>query len=227
MAVFSLLITLLPLPFLYVDVVCTSQRMLCASVRMSMHLLFFIMEAHDSFLWGMNWIFICNNSLIAMYIGCAITQAVSCQAVTTEAWVRSQVSPCEIGDTQIGNWIGFSPNYLVYPSHYHSTNALYSSLCTCCSYQKYKWAGPMRGRGSQCKLVGSSSVEWGLGSVYVAYVFIFYGSIIFCHLYRVTLSDQVQVILQLRVRCSVKTFSWSALAGGPNKFFTGTQTHFW
>jgi hypothetical protein len=166
---FSLLITLLPLPFLYVDLVCTSQRMLRASVVTSMHWLFFIMEAHDSFLWGMNWIFICNDSLIAMYIGCAITQAVSCQAVTTEAWVQSQVSPCEIGVVQIGNWIGFSPNSLVFPCQYHSTNVPYSSLCTCSSNQKDKRAGPMRGRESQCKLVGPSSMEWGLGSGYATY----------------------------------------------------------
>jgi len=42
----------------------------------------------------------------------------------------------------------------------------------------------MRGRGIQYKLVGPSSLEWGLGSGYVAYVFIFLGSIIICHLYR-------------------------------------------
>jgi hypothetical protein len=200
MAVFSLLITLLPLPFLYIDLVCTLQRMLHASVRTSVHWLFFIMEVHDSFLRGMNWIFICNDSLIAVYIGCAITQAVSCQAVTTEAWVQSQVSPCEIGDVRNGNWTGFSSNSLVFSCQYHSTNAPYSFSCTCCSYWKDKWVGPMRGRGSQYKLVGPSSLEWGLESGYVAYVFIFLGSIIICHLYRLTLSDQAQVILQLRVR---------------------------
>jgi hypothetical protein len=36
---------------------------------------------------------------------------------------------------------------------------------------------------------------------YVAYVFVFLGSII-CRLYKLTLSDQAQVILQLRVSLS-------------------------
>jgi hypothetical protein len=41
-----------------------------------------------------------------------------------------------------------------------------------------------------------------LGPHYVAYVFVFLGSIIICQLYKLTLAAQAQVTLQLRVSCS-------------------------
>jgi len=52
----------------------------------------------------------------------------------------------------------------------------------------------------QCryKLLGPG----GPGLVYVAYVFVFLGSIIFCRLYKLTLSDQAWVNLQLTASLS-------------------------
>ena len=66
------------------------------------------------------------------------------------------------------------------------------------------------------------NLEGGLGSSYVAYIFVCLGNTIICRLFKLSLSDQVQVILQLRVgpfQISVKIFSWSACAVGPKKFF--------
>jgi hypothetical protein len=76
-----------------------------------------------------------------MYIGCMITR-----------WLVAGLSPQRPGfdrrssvhmrfvldKVALGG--GFSPNSLVFPSQYHSTNAPHSSSCTCCSYQKDKWA---------------------------------------------------------------------------------------
>jgi hypothetical protein len=55
------------------------------------------------------------------------------------------------------------------------------------------------GGGPGYKLPGPSGPEGGPGSDYVAYVFVFIGIIIICRLYKLTLSDQAQVTLQLRV----------------------------
>lgn len=66
------------------------------------------------------------------------------------------------------------------------------------------------------------SLEGGLGSSYVAYIFVFVGNTIICWLFKLSLSDQVQVILQLWVgpfRFGVKIFSWSACAVRPKKYF--------
>ena len=153
------------------------------------------MAAHERFLWGMNSIFICNDNLRTVYVGCAITQVVSCWPVTPEAWVQYQVSLCEICGVKSGTWKGFSPNSSVFSCQYHSTNAPYSFSCTFYSYQKDKWVGPTRGRGSRYKLVGPSSLEVGLVSDYVAYFFVFLGSISISHLYRLTLPDQARVTL--------------------------------
>jgi hypothetical protein len=60
-------------------------------------------------------------------------------------------------------------------------------------------ADERRGRGSRFKLLGLGGLEGGPGPGYVAYVFVFPSSVIICHLYKLTLSDQAQVILQLRV----------------------------
>jgi hypothetical protein len=53
--------------------------------------------------------------------------------------------------------------------------------------------------GSRYKLPGPGGPEGGPGPEFVAYVFVFLGSIIICRLYKLTLSDQAQVTLQLRV----------------------------
>jgi len=63
----------------------------------------------------------------------AVAQAVSRRPVTTEAPVRSHVSPCDICYGQSGTETGFSPSSSVLPCQYHSTNATYSSSATCCS----------------------------------------------------------------------------------------------
>jgi hypothetical protein len=61
----------------------------------------------------------------------------------------------------------------------------------------------MRGAAeSKDKLLGSGSLEWGPGPDSVAYVFVFLSSNSMCWLYKVTLSDQAQVCLQLRVSLS-------------------------
>jgi len=80
----------------------------------------------------------------------------------------------------------------------------------------------------------------GTGPKYVTYVFVFLGSIIVCSLYKLTLSDQAQVTLQLWVRTGLfffffffflahqyKIFSLSILTGGLNKFFTRPQPCYW
>jgi hypothetical protein len=56
---------------------------------------------------------------------------------------------------------------------------------------------PMRGRGSRKKLPRPGGPEGGLGLDYIAYVFVFLGIIIIYRLYKLTLSDQAQVTLQL------------------------------
>jgi hypothetical protein len=48
-------------------------------------------------------------------------------------------------------------------------------------------------------LPGPVGPKLGPGSDYVAYVYVFLGSIITCRLYKLTLSDRAQVTLQLRV----------------------------
>jgi hypothetical protein len=63
-------------------------------------------------------------------------------------------------------------------------------------------AVPTREGGSRYKLQGPGGPEGGPGPDYVAYVYVFLSSIILCRLYKLTLSDQVQVIVQLRVSLS-------------------------
>jgi hypothetical protein len=50
--------------------------------------------------------------------------------------------------------------------------------------------------------IGPGSPEEGLGSDYVAYVFVFLSSIIIYWMYKLTLSDQAQITLQLTVSFS-------------------------
>jgi hypothetical protein len=76
------------------------------------------------------------------------------------------------------------------------------------------------------KLPGPGAPEGGPGPDYVAYVFLFLCSIIICRLYKLALSDQAQVTLQLTVSLSdlVCRFVTGALAGGPKIFFlTGAR----
>jgi hypothetical protein len=52
-----------------------------------------------------------------------MAQAVSRRPVTTEARVRSPVSPCGIFGGQIGTGTGFSPSISVFPCQFHSSGA--------------------------------------------------------------------------------------------------------
>jgi hypothetical protein len=52
------------------------------------------------------------------------------------------------------------------------------------------------------KLLGPDDSEGASGPDYVAHILVFLGSIILCPLYKLTLSDQVQIILQLGVSIS-------------------------
>ena len=54
-----------------------------------------------------------------------------------------------------------------------------------------------RGRGSRYKLPGPGGPDGGPGPDYVAYVFVYLGTIIICLLYKLTLSAQAQVSLEL------------------------------
>jgi hypothetical protein len=61
----------------------------------------------------------------------------------------------------------------------------------------------------------------------VAYVFIFVGSIIICRLYKLNLTDQAQVTLQLRVSVSGLVMWYKAgpsLWGARKNFFTRART---
>ena len=58
------------------------------------------------------------------------------------------------------------------------------------------------GRGSRYKLPGPDSPERDPDPEYVTHVFVFLGSIIICRLYKLTISDQAQVTVQLRVSLS-------------------------
>jgi hypothetical protein len=51
-----------------------------------------------------------------------MAQVVSCQPLTTEAWV----SPCGICAAQSGAGTGPSPSSLVFPCQYHSTMVLHT-----------------------------------------------------------------------------------------------------
>jgi len=70
-----------------------------------------------------------------------------------------------------------------------------------CKFSKYLGLPPVltRAGGSQYKLTGAGHLEVGTQPKYVTYVFVFLGSIVVCSLYKLTLSDQAQVTLQLRV----------------------------
>ena len=68
--------------------------------------------------------------------------------------------------------------------------------------------------------MGPGGPEGGPGLDYVAHGFVFLATIITCRLYKLTLSDQTQVALQLSLsfRFGVNIFNWAApatLLGGP------------
>jgi hypothetical protein len=56
--------------------------------------------------------------------------------------------------------------------------------------------------GSQYKLPSSVSPEGGPAPKHVEYVCVFLGSVIICQLYKLALSDQAEVTLQLKVNLS-------------------------
>jgi len=60
--------------------------------------------------------------------------------VTAQARVRSLASQCEVCFGSSGNDTGFSLCTSLFPYQYHSTNILYATLSTCCSYRRAKCA---------------------------------------------------------------------------------------
>jgi hypothetical protein len=74
-------------------------------------------------------------SFISSLPGRDMAQAVIRRSLTTEAWVRSQVSACDICGGQSGTGSGFSPSTSIFHCQYYSTKATNSSSSTCCSYQ--------------------------------------------------------------------------------------------
>jgi hypothetical protein len=78
--------------------------------------------------------------LILPFNGRAVAQAVSRRPLTAAPRVCSHVSPCEICGGHSDTMTGFSPSTSVFPCPCHSSNALYPSSCTCCSYKKDKGA---------------------------------------------------------------------------------------
>jgi len=84
----------------------------------------------------------------------------------------------------------FSECFFPNPFPAHLTPNLLSTLC-----MQLVTPDPTRGGGS----TDYWGLEGGLGSSYVAYIFVFLGNTIICRLFKLSLPDQVQVILQLRV----------------------------
>jgi len=76
------------------------------------------------------------------YKGRTMTQSVNRRLLTTNARIRSQVSPCGIYGGQSGARTGFYPGIKVVPCQCHCTNASYSAWSTRLSYQRDKWAKP-------------------------------------------------------------------------------------
>jgi hypothetical protein len=57
-----------------------------------------------------------------------MAQAVSRRPLTTKAWVRAQISSCEICGGQFGTGTCLSPGYSVFPCQYHSTIASHTYI---------------------------------------------------------------------------------------------------
>jgi hypothetical protein len=80
-------------------------------------------------------------------------------------------------------------------------------------------------KGKLVQISGAhDGLEEGLGPNCVSYVLVFLGSFSICQLYKLPLSDQTQVILQLRVSLSDEVSRFLAcppLLGKPKKFFAG------
>ena len=72
-----------------------------------------------------------------MFLGRTVVHAVSPRPVTSVAWARYEVS-LDICGRHGGSRRSVSPNDSGFACQYHSTNALYPSLYTCCCYQKVK-----------------------------------------------------------------------------------------
>jgi hypothetical protein len=67
-----------------------------------------------------------------------MAQAARLWPLSAEAQDQTQVSLCENFGGQSVTGRVFSPSISVVPCQYHSTNAPFLSLSTCCSYQKDK-----------------------------------------------------------------------------------------
>jgi hypothetical protein len=66
----------------------------------------------------------------------------------------------------------------------------------------YPYSVLARREGSRYRLLGPGRAEGGPGPDYVVHVFVFLSSIIICRLYKLTLSDQARITLQLRASLS-------------------------
>jgi len=62
-----------------------------------------------------------------------------CSPLTTDAQVSCWASLWEFCGVLSGMGTGFTANTSVFLCQHYPTNALYSSLSTCCSYQQDKW----------------------------------------------------------------------------------------
>jgi len=97
------------------------------------------------------WYIISINVIILS--GPAMLHVVGSRSVTMENRVRSRVSPFGIRGELSDILTGFSPSTSVFPCQYHSTNARYWSLSSCCFYHKNKHAKFGNLQTTHCSLV--------------------------------------------------------------------------
>lgn len=71
--------------------------------------------------------FIFNYCLNELQPSSAMSQAVSCQSVSVEAWNKSQVCPSGVYSAQSGTRTGLAANTLILSFQYDFTNASFSA----------------------------------------------------------------------------------------------------
>jgi hypothetical protein len=81
-------------------------------------------------------------------------------SVAAKAWVRFQLSPCEVCSEQVGTWTGFSLSTSVFPCQYNFPSAPYSSSFKYYSYEKDKRAKAGNFQRKQCSCGNRLRVEW-------------------------------------------------------------------
>jgi len=70
-----------------------------------------------------------------------MAQEIDRRSVTVEAWIRFQISPCEVVCGQSCSGSDFYPSASVFRCQFRYTNPPYSSS-TCCSYEEAKQTKP-------------------------------------------------------------------------------------